>query len=111
MFIKFQMAPSAHDFDKFSLEQNMFFIWPGGGIPFLVCGISQKKSVDLHFLGMTSCLLYFMQSPKLTVSFFSVSSHFTTAIFVFFVNADNMSKMNPVFSIVFHTNTITYIDA
>jgi hypothetical protein len=82
MFIKFWMAPSVHNFDKFSLEQNMFFIWPGGGFPLLVSGTSEKKSVDLCFLGMTSSLLYFLQSPKLTVSFFSVSSHFTTAVFV-----------------------------
>ena len=61
----------------------MFFIWPGGGFPLFVCGISQKKSVDLRFLGMTFSLLYFFQSPKWTVSFFSVSSHFTTAVFVF----------------------------
>ncbi len=27
------MAPSAHNFDKFSLEKNMFFIWPGDGFP------------------------------------------------------------------------------
>ncbi len=27
-----------------------------------------------------------------------------------FVNADNMSKMNPVFSMIFHTDTITYTD-
>jgi hypothetical protein len=58
------MAPSAHNFDEFSLEKNMFFIWPGGGIPLFVCGISQKKSVDLRFLGMTSSLMYFLQSPK-----------------------------------------------
>ncbi len=82
MLIKFWMAPSAHNFDKFSLELNLFFIWPGGGFPLLVCGISQKKSVDLRFLGMTSSMLYFLQSPKLTVSFFSVSSHFTTAVFM-----------------------------
>jgi hypothetical protein len=25
MIIKFQMAPSAHNFDKFSLEKNIFF--------------------------------------------------------------------------------------
>ncbi len=28
-----------------------------------------------------------------------------------FVNADNISKMNPVFSMISHTNTITYTDA
>jgi hypothetical protein len=82
MFIKFQMATSTHNYDKFSLEENMFFIWPGGGFPLLVCGISQTKSVDFPFLGMTSSLLYFLQSPKLMVSFFCVSSHFTTAVFV-----------------------------
>ncbi len=27
------------------------------------------------------------------------------------VNADNTSKMNPVFSMIFHTNTIIYTDA
>ncbi len=56
----------------------MFCIWPGGGFPLFVCGISQKKSVDFCFLG-TSSLLYFLESTKWTVSFFSVSSHFTTA--------------------------------
>ncbi len=56
MFSKFWMAPSALNFDKFSLETNMFFIWPGSGFLLFVCGISQKKSVDLHFLGMTSSL-------------------------------------------------------
>ncbi len=61
----------------------MFFISPGGGFPLFVCCISQKKSVDLCFLGMTSSLLYFLQSPKWTVSFFRISSHFTTAVFVF----------------------------
>jgi hypothetical protein len=61
----------------------MFFIWPGGGFPLFVCYISQKKSVDFHFLGMTSSLLYFLQSPKWTVSFFYVSSHFTTVDLVF----------------------------
>ncbi len=55
-------------------RKNMFIIWPGGGFPLFVCGISQKKSVDLCFLGMNSSLLYFLQSPKWTVSFFSVSS-------------------------------------
>ncbi len=64
-------------------KKNMFFIWPGGGFPLFVCGISQKKSVDLRFLGMTSSLLYSLQSPKWTVSFFCISSHFTTAVFVF----------------------------
>ena len=83
MFSKFWMAPLAHNFDKFSSEKNMFFIWPGGGFPLFVCGISQKKSVDFHFLGTTSSLLYFLQSPKWTVSFFCVSSYFTTAVFVF----------------------------
>ncbi len=52
-------------------------------IPLIVCGISQKKSVDLHFHGMTSSLLYFLQSPKWTVSLFLFSSYFTTAVFVF----------------------------
>ncbi len=42
------MAPSAHNYDKFSSKKNMFFIWPGGGFPLFVCGISQKKSTDLH---------------------------------------------------------------
>ncbi len=64
-------------------KKNMFFIWQGGGFPLFVCGISQKKSVDLLFLGMTSSLLYFLQSPKWTVSLFNVSSHFTTVVFVF----------------------------
>ena len=63
--------------------KNMFFIWPGGGFPLFVCGISQKKSVDLRFLGMMSSLYDFLQSPKWTVSFFRVSSHFTTAVLVF----------------------------
>ncbi len=35
------------------------------------------------FLGMTSSLSYFLQSPKWTVSFFHISSHFTTADLVF----------------------------
>ncbi len=83
MFSKFWMAPSAHNFDEFSSEKTFFFIWPGGGFPLFVCGISQKKSVDFHFLGMTSSLLYFLHSPKWTVSFFHVSSHFTTAVLVF----------------------------
>ncbi len=78
IFSKFWMAPTAHNFDKFSSEKNMFFIWPGGGITLFVCGISQKKSVDIRFLG-TSRLLYFLQSNKWTVSFFSVISYFTTA--------------------------------
>ncbi len=82
MFSKFWMAPSAHTFDKFSSEKNAFFIWPGGGFPLFVCCISQMKSVDFHFLGMTSSLLYFLQSPKWTVAFFRVSSHFTTAVLV-----------------------------
>ncbi len=64
-------------------KKNMFFIWPGGGFPLFVCGIPQKNSVDLRFLGMTSSLLYFLQSLKWTMSFFCVSSHFTTAVFVF----------------------------
>ncbi len=59
------------------------FIWPGGSCPLFVCGISQKKSIDLCFHGMTSSLLYSLQSPKWTVSLFSISSHFTTAVFVF----------------------------
>ncbi len=63
--------------------KNMFFIWPGGGFPLFVCGISQKKSVDLRFLGMTSSSLYFLQSPRWTVSLFRVSSHFTRTIVVF----------------------------
>ncbi len=67
MFSKFRMAPLAHNFDEFSSEKNMFFIWPGGDFPLFVCGTSQKKSVDFHFLGMTSSLLYFLQSPKWTV--------------------------------------------
>ncbi len=83
MLSMFWMAPSVHNFEEFLLKKNMFFIWPGGGFPLFVCGISQKKSVDLHFLGMNSCLLYFLQSPKWTVSFFNVSSHFSTAVFVF----------------------------
>ncbi len=68
---------------SFHWKKNMFFIWLGGGFPHFVCGISQKKSVDLRFLGLNSSLLCFLQSPKWTVSFFSVSSHFTTAVFVF----------------------------
>ncbi len=32
---------------------------------------------------MNSSLLYFLQSPKWIVFFFNVSSHFTTAVFVF----------------------------
>ncbi len=83
MFSKFWMAPSAHNFDEFSSEKNMFFIWPGGGFPLCVCGISQKKSVDFRFLGMTPISLYFVQSPKWTVSFFHVSSYFPTAVLVF----------------------------
>ncbi len=81
--VKFWMTPSAQTFDKFLLKKNMFFIWQWGGFPLFVCSISQKKSVDLHFLGMTSSLLDFLQSPKWTVSFFNVSSYFTTAVFVF----------------------------
>ena len=68
---------------SFHQKKNMFFIWPGGGFPLFVCCISQKKSVDFHFLGMASSSLYFLQSPKWTVSFFRVSSHFTTAVLVF----------------------------
>ena len=68
---------------SFHQKKNMFFIWPGGGFPLFVCGFSQKKSVDFHFLGMMSSLLYFLQSPKWTVSFFRVSSHFTTAVWCF----------------------------
>ncbi len=83
MFSKFWMAPSAHNFDEISSEKHMFFIWPGGGFPLFVCGISQKKSVDFHFLGITSSSLYFLQSPKWTISFFRVFSHFTTAVLVF----------------------------
>ncbi len=83
MFSKFWMAPTVHNFDKFSSEKNMFFIWPGGGFPLFVCGISQKKSADLRFLGMTSSSLYFFQSPKWTVTFYCVSSHFITADLVF----------------------------
>ncbi len=79
----FLMAPSAHNFDECLSEKNMFFIWPRGGFPLFVCGISQKKSVYLRFLGMTPSSLYFLQSPKWTVSFFNVSAHFTTAVFVF----------------------------
>jgi hypothetical protein len=41
----------------------MLIIWRGG-FPLFVCGISQKKSVDLRFLGMMSSLLHFLQSPK-----------------------------------------------
>ncbi len=83
MFRKFWLASLLHNFDKFSSEKNMFFIWPGGGLPLFVCGISQKKSVDFCFLGMMTSLLYFVQSPKWTVPFFCVSSHFTTAVLVF----------------------------
>ncbi len=83
MISKFWIAPLVHNFHKFSSEKNKFFIWPGGGFPLFVCGISQKNSVDFRFLGMTSSLLYFLQSPKWTVSFFRVSSHFTTAVLVF----------------------------
>ncbi len=64
-------------------QKKHVFIWPGGGFLLFVCGISQKKSVDFCFLGMTSSSLYFLQSPKWTVSFFCVSSHFTTAVLVF----------------------------
>ncbi len=64
-------------------QKKHVFIWPVGGFPLFVCGISQKKSVDFHFLGMTSSSLYFLQSPKWTVSFFCVSSHFTAAVLVF----------------------------
>ncbi len=46
MFSKFLMAPSAHHFDKFHWKK-MFFIRPGDVFPLFVCGISQKKSVDL----------------------------------------------------------------
>ncbi len=59
MFSKFWMTPLVQNFDKFSSEKNKFFIWPGGGFPCFVCSISQKKSVDFHFLGMKSSLLYF----------------------------------------------------
>ncbi len=83
MFSKFWMAPLVHNFDEFSSEKNMSSIWPGGGFPLFVCCVSQKKSIDFCFLGMTSSLLYFLQSPKWTVSFFRVSSHFTTADLVF----------------------------
>jgi hypothetical protein len=31
--------------------------------------------------------------------------------FCVLVNADNMSKMNPVFAMIFYTNTITFTDA
>jgi hypothetical protein len=51
--------------------------------PLFVCGISQKKSADFCFLGMTSSSLYILQSPKWTVSLFRVYSHFTTAVLVF----------------------------
>ncbi len=68
---------------SFHQKKNMFFIWPWGGFPLFVCCISQETSVDFGFLGMTSSLLYFLQSPKWTVSFFCVSSHFTIAALMF----------------------------
>ncbi len=110
MLSKFWMAPLAHNFDKFSSEKNMFFIWPGGGFPLFVCGISQKKSVDFHFLGMTFSLLYFLQSPMNSVLFLCLFP-LHNSCFGVLANADNTSKMNPVFSMIFHTNTITFTDA
>ncbi len=110
MLSKFWMAPSVHNFDKFLSEKNMFFTWPGGGFPLFVCGITQKKSVDLGFHGMASSLLYFLQSPKWTVSFFLCLFSLHNSCFGVFVNPVNLSKMNPVISMIFHTNTITYTD-
>ncbi len=59
MFSKFWMALSAHNFDKFSSEKSMFFISPGSSFPLFVCGISQKKSVDFCFLGITSSSFFY----------------------------------------------------
>ncbi len=42
-----------------------------------------KEICWFRFLGMTSSLLYFLQSPMWTVPYFRVSSHFTTTDLVF----------------------------
>ncbi len=64
---------------SFHWKKHVFYLT----LPLFVSGISQKKSVDLHFLLMTSSLLYCLQSPKWTVSFFCVPSHIMTVVFVF----------------------------
>ncbi len=66
---------------SFHQKRTCFLFGREVASPLFVYGISQKKSVDLGFLGMTSSLLYFLQSPNWTVSFFGVSSHFTIAVF------------------------------
>ncbi len=44
MFSKFWMAPLAHNFDEFSSEKNMFFIWPGVASPSLSV-VSHKRNL------------------------------------------------------------------
>ncbi len=76
MFSKFWMAPSAHHFNKFSLEITCFSFGQEVASPSLPV-VSHKRNLLIYISLEWHPVCWW------TVSFFCVSSHFTTAVFVF----------------------------
>ncbi len=68
---------------SFHHKKNIFSFGQEVASPSLSVVSHKRILLIFCFLGITSSLLYFLQSPKWTVSFFHVSSHFTTADLVF----------------------------
>ena len=83
MFSKFWMAPLVHNFDKFSSEKTCFSFGQEVASPSLSLFYLTKVICWFLFPWNDVQLLYFLQSPKWTVSLFHVSSHLTTAVLVF----------------------------
>ncbi len=83
MFSKFWMAPLVHNFDKFSSEKTCFSFGQEVASPSLSV-VSHKRNMLISVsLEWCPVCCTFLQSLKWTVSFFCVSSHFTTAVLVF----------------------------
>ncbi len=96
---------------SFHQKKNTFFIWPGGGFPLFVYCISQKEICWFPFPWNDIQFNVLFAITYVNSVLFSCLFPLHNSWFGVLVNADNMLKMNLVFSMIFHTNTITYTDA
>ncbi len=109
MFGKFWMEPSAHNFDKFSSRKTCFLVGQEVASPSLSV-VSHKRnlliSVSLEWHPVCCIFAITYVNSVLFPCLFPLHNNW----FGVLVNADNMSKMNPVFPMIFNIDTITYTD-
>ncbi len=110
MFSKLWMAPLVHNLDGFSSEKRHVFHLAGRWLPPLCLLYLTKEICWFLFPWNDVQFVVLFAITKVNSVLFPCLFPLHNSWFEVLVNADNMSKMNSVFSMIFHTNTITYTD-